>query len=69
MWVLGPSSRRRVMSSCSWWSCWTLNQYRFGENSELMAAWLTARRVMTGPRPEEKEKPPEAPPGEVKPAA
>jgi hypothetical protein len=57
------------MSSCSWWSCWTLNQYRFGENSELMAAWLTARRVMTGPRPEEKEKPPEAPPGEVKPAA
>jgi hypothetical protein len=46
-----------------------LNQYRFGDDSELMAAWLSARRVMTGPRSEEKEAPPEVPPGEVKPAA
>jgi hypothetical protein len=34
-----------------------------------MAAWLSARRVMSGPRPEEKEEPPEQSPGEVKPAA
>ncbi len=47
-----------------------LNRYRFCGNAELMAAWESARNVVTGPRPAE-EPPVEAPKaeGDVRPAA
>ena len=45
-----------------------LNRYRFAGNAELLAAWDSARNVVSGPRTVSEEK--EAPPtGEVKPAA
>ena len=48
-----------------------LNRYRFGGNAELRAAWESARKVVTGPRPAEEEPSAAAPKaeGEVRPAA
>jgi hypothetical protein len=47
-----------------------LNRYRFSGNTELLAAWESARKVMVGPRPAE-EPQVETPnaEGEVRPAA
>ena len=47
-----------------------LNRYRFAGNAELLAAWESAKNVVTGPRPAE-EPPVEAPKaeGDVRPAA
>jgi hypothetical protein len=53
-----------------------INRYRFQREPQLLAAWKTARHVVTGPQAEKEEEPPAAPagltqggPGEVKPAA
>jgi hypothetical protein len=40
-----------------------LNRYRFAGNAELLAAWESAKNVVTGPRPAE-EPPVEAPKAE-----
>jgi hypothetical protein len=46
-----------------------LNRYRFGRDAEMLAAWERARRVVSRARSDGKEEPPDAPAGEVKPAA
>jgi hypothetical protein len=46
-----------------------LNRYRFGREAEMLAAWESARHVVTGPRAEGKEEPAAPAEGEVKPAA
>lgn len=44
-----------------------LNRYRFGRDAEMLAAWESARRVVSGPRAGTPEEPPAG--GEVQPAA
>jgi hypothetical protein len=47
-----------------------LNRYRFAGNAELLAAWESARRVVTGPRtPDEAAVEAPKPAGDVRPAA
>lgn len=49
-----------------------MNRYRFADQPELLAAWETARHVVTGPRTAEEqaeEEPTSPESGEVKPAA
>jgi hypothetical protein len=46
-----------------------LNRYRFGDDAELLAAWESARRVVSGPRPKESDTKPADGTGDVQSAA
>jgi len=46
-----------------------LNRYRFGRDAEMLAAWESARKVVSGPRGVGNAEVPDTPAGEVKPAA